>query len=202
MRMCSLILMRAGALTLPMKPKNASKNGLFASLAYNYLDSKDVNSIDAEISSDAFDRNSALGNVNNPNLAPSLFGNKHRFVGTANKRFNYGDGTWATTISLFYEVAEGGRFSYTYSGDVNGDGSILNDLLFIPTVSQLETFNFSGTPAEQETQRQAYNDFIEQDNYLSERRGDFVEKFAVLSPWFSQVDLRLLQDLNLGKNSL
>lgn len=176
--------------------------GYFTSLAYNFLDSRDVNSIDAEISSDAFDRNPALGDVNNPGLAPSLFGDRHRIVGTANKTFNYGDGTWATTISLFAEVAQGGRFSYTYSGDANGDGSILNDLIFIPTESQLQTFNFSGSPAEQESQRQAYNDFIEQDDYLSERRGEFAEKFALLNPFFSNVDLRILQDLNLGRNSI
>jgi len=175
---------------------------LYTSLAYNYLDSRDVNSIEAEISSDAFNRNPALGDVNNPGLAPSLFGDKHRFVGTLNKTFNYGDGTWATTVSLFAEVARGGRFSYTYAGDANGDGSGLNDLIFVPTESELQNFTFSGTAAEQATQREAYNNFIEQDDYLSERRGDFAEKYAVLSPWFSNFDLRLLQDLNLGNNSI
>ena len=171
-------------------------------MAYNYLDSRDVNSIEAEISSDAFNRNPALGDVNNPGLAPSLFGDKHRFVGTLNKTFNYGDGTWATTVSLFAEVARGGRFSYTYAGDANGDGSGLNDLIFVPTESELQNFTFSGTAAEQAAQREAYNNFIEQDDYLSERRGDFAEKYAVLSPWFSNFDLRLLQDLNLGNNSI
>jgi hypothetical protein len=175
---------------------------LYTSLAYNYLDSRDVNSIEAEISSDAFNRNPALGDVNNPGLAPSLFGDKHRFVGTLNKTFNYGDGTWATTVSLFAEVARGGRFSYTYAGDANGDGSGLNDLIFVPTESELQNFTFSGTAAEQAAQREAYNNFIEQDDYLSERRGDFAEKYAVLSPWFSNFDLRLLQDLNLGNNSI
>jgi hypothetical protein len=36
-------------------------NGLFASVAYNYLISKDVNSIEAEITGDAFAFNPALG---------------------------------------------------------------------------------------------------------------------------------------------
>jgi hypothetical protein len=35
-------------------------NGLFASVAYNYLISKDVNSIEAEITGDAFAFNPAL----------------------------------------------------------------------------------------------------------------------------------------------
>lgn len=185
-----------------LEVKKRFVNGLFASLAYNYLDAQDVSSIEAEISSDAFARNPARGNVNDPNLAPSLYGNKHRFVGTANKRFEYGDGTWATTISLFYEYAKGGRFTYTYSGDANGDGSGLNDLIYIPTETELATYLFSGTLTEQLEQRQAFSEFIEQDDYLSDQRGQYAEKYAILSPWNSRWDVRLLQDLNLGKNTL
>lgn len=112
------------------------------------------------------------------------------------------DNRWATTLSLFFEYAKGGRFSYTYSGDANGDGSGLNDLIYIPTASELESYIFTGNTQEQETQRQAFNEFIAQDDYLSSRRGQYAEKYAVLSPWYSQYDLRVLQELNLGQNSL
>lgn len=183
--------------------KKSLANGLNASLAYNYLDARDVSSIEAEISSDAFARNPVRGNVNNPELAPSIYGNKHRIVGTANKTFNYGDGTWATTISIFMEYSQGGRFTYTYSGDANNDGSGLNDLIYIPTESELQQYTFStsgsSTPAEQ---RQAFNAFIEQDDYLSSRRGQYAEKYAILSPWSSRWDVRVVQDLNLGNNRL
>lgn len=182
--------------------KKRFENGLFGSLAYNYLNSQDVSSIEAEISSDAFDRNPARGNVNKPELAPSIYGNRHRFVGTANKTFNYGDGKWATTISLFLEYAQGGRFSYTYSGDANNDGSGLNDLIYVPTESELAAYTFTGTPAEQQTQRDAFNSFIQQDEYLSERRGQYADKYAILSPWNSRWDVRLVQDLNLGNNQI
>ena len=183
--------------------KKRFSDSFFASLAYNYLDSQDLNSIEAEISSDAFNRNPVLGNVNNPELAPSLYGDKHRFVGNLNKTFTYGDGTWGTGISLFVEVAQGGRFSYTYSGDINGDGSGLNDLIYIPTEAELQNYTFAADgDATPEQQRQAFNEFIEQDDYLSDRRGDYAEKYAALSPWFSRFDLRLTQNLNLGSNSL
>ncbi|MEL7834528.1 TonB-dependent receptor [Fodinibius sp. Rm-B-1B1-1] len=182
--------------------KKRFDNGLFASLAYNYLDSKDLSSIEAEISSDAFDRNPAFGNVNKPELAPSLYGNKHRFVGQLNKTFNYGDGMWATTVSLFFEYNQGGRYSYTYSGDANGDGSDLNDLMYIPTESELTSYNFSGDATQQEAQRSAFNEYIEQDDYLSSHRGEYMEKYAILSPWNSRWDLRVLQALNLGNNAL
>lgn len=186
-----------------IEAKKAFKNDLYVSLAYNYLHSEDLNSIEAEISSDAFNRNPARGNVNRPGLAPSLYGNKHRFVGHANKTFTYGDGTWATKLSLFFEVVKGGRFSYTYSGDANGDGSVLNDLIYIPTESELQNYNFAtGGDASVQEQRQAFNEYIMQDDYLSERRGQYAEKYAILSPWYSRFDLRVTEQLNLGRNAL
>lgn len=96
-------------------------------MAYNYLDAKDAASIDAEISSDAYDRNPA--NVNNTNvevLQPSLYGNKHRVIGAFSKKFTYAEDRMATTISLFTEYAQGGKYSFTYAGDINNDGSGLN----------------------------------------------------------------------------
>ncbi|MCO6493977.1 MAG: carboxypeptidase regulatory-like domain-containing protein [Phaeodactylibacter sp.] len=174
------------------------RNGYYASLAYNYLDAKDASSIEAEISGDAYDRNPAINHVNIPRETPSLYGNRHRFVGSANKRFEYGGGTWATTVALFFEYARGGRFTYTYSGDINNDGSGLNDLIYIPTESDLQQMQFSGaTQAEQDAQRNALAAFIAQDDYLSSNRGAYAEKYDILSPWYSRWDLRVLQDLNL-----
>ena len=189
--------------TLELK-KNWS-NGFYASLAYNFLDAKDISSIEAEISSDAYDRNPAFGHVNTPQLAPSLYGNKHRILGTANKKFSYNNGKLATTVSLFFEYAKGGRFSYTYSGDINGDASALNDLIYIPTDSELDQMSFAppvfpGNPTEN-AQREALRAFIAQDDYLSENRGNYAEKYALLSPWFSRWDLRVLQDLVFNDNN-
>lgn len=173
------------------------QNGLYTSIGYNYLDAQDASSIEAEISSDAYDRNPAFGNVNKAVLAPSIYGNRHRIVGSAHKRFEYGGGTWATTVALFFEYAEGNRFTYTYSGDINRDASGLNDLIYIPTSADLEKMPFSTLSATEAQQRTALNAFIEQDEYLSSRRGEYAEKYAILSPWYSTWDLRILQDLNL-----
>ncbi|MEO0582312.1 MAG: carboxypeptidase regulatory-like domain-containing protein [Bacteroidota bacterium] len=166
----------------------------YTSIGYNFLDAQDASSIEAEISSDAYDRNPAIGDVNQAVLAPSLYGNRHRFVGSGFKKFTYGN--MATTIGLFFEYAQGGRFSYTYSGDLNRDGSPLNDLIYIPTADDLNNMQFAGDVEAQESQREALQNFILQDGYLSERRGGYVEKYGILSPWFSTWDLRILQDFN------
>ncbi|GAA4279023.1 TonB-dependent receptor [Aquimarina mytili] len=174
--------------------KNFS-NGLFASVAYNFLEAKDASSLDAEISSDAFDRNPALGNVNQAVETRARYGDKHRIVGQINKAFSYGKNKqWRTSIGAFYEYAQGGRFSYTYSGDINGDGSPLNDLIYIPTQEDLASYNFSGDFTEQQTQRVAFEAYIQQDEYLRERRGSYAEKYAILSPWRGRWDVKLLQD--------
>lgn len=175
-------------------------NGLFTSIAYDYLDSKDASSIPAEISGDAFARNPAFGNVNEAALAYSRYGHNHRVVGAAHKRFEYG--RMATTVAVFFEYVRGGRFSYTYSGDINGDGSGLNDLIYIPTEAEMNQIEFADA-SQADVQRAAMNAFIEQDEYLSANRGSFAEKYAVLSPWFSTWDLRVAQDIMVGeKNSV
>ena len=175
------------------------QNGFYVSAAYNYLNAKDVSSLSAEISSDAYDRNPAYGNINQAQLGYSSYGNRHRFVGSASKRFVYGQTRrWATTVSAVAEYAQGGRFSFTYAGDINNDGASDNDQLFIPTQAQLGQMKFSGSDAEQTAQRAGFEAYIEQDTYLSSHRGQVAEKFASLSPWYSTVDLRLLQEYTLA----
>ncbi len=169
-------------------------NGLYTSLAYNYGVSKDASSIPAEISSDAYDRNPAYGNVNQAVLANSLYGSLHRVVGNLNKKFTYGNGKWATTVSTFFQYVKGGRYSYTYSGDINNDGSGNNDLIYIPTDAQIDQMAFAGANAA--AQRTAFKAFIAQDDYLAENRGKVAEKYGMLSPWWNSWDVRVLQDYN------
>ncbi len=177
-------------------------NGLFTSIAYSYLDAKDASSIPAEISSDAFARNPALGNVNVPVLAASRYGNKHRVVGSAYKTFEYANGKMSTSVALYMEYTRGGRFSYTYSGDINGDGSGLNDLIYIPSDSEIDQMAFTGSAQEQEDQRRALKEFIAQDEYLSAHRGEYAGKYAILSPWYSTWDMRVLQNFKLASTNL
>lgn len=184
------------SMTWSVEAKKYWDNGFYTSLGYNFLDARTVSSNTREISSDIFEGNPIVGNANRPETSNALYGNKHRFVGTANKTWTYGnEEQWGTTLSLFFEAAQGGRFSYTYSGDANGDGSGLNDLIYIPTESDLDEYNFSGNPQQQQAQRNALSDFIAQDDYLNSRRGQYAERYAILSPWYSKVDVRVVQEL-------
>jgi len=173
------------------KAQKTFDNGLYAMLAYSYLNAKDVNSIEAEITSDAFAGNPAVGNVNNDVLAYSKYGDTHRFIGVASKQWKYSNDKWSTTISTFFEYAQGGRFNYTYGGDINGDGSGVNDLIYIPTSSEIGQMTFSGAG-----QGAALEDYIAQDDYLSDRRGQYAERYGAIAPWRGKWDVKFLQDYN------
>ncbi|MCF6168423.1 carboxypeptidase regulatory-like domain-containing protein [Lutibacter sp.] len=176
------------------KAQQTFENGLYLMAAYSYLNSKDVNSIEAEITGDAFAFNPALGNVNDATLAFSKYGDTHRFIMVTSKTWQYGaNDKWGTTISSFYELAKGGRFSYTYSGDINNDGSNLNDLIYIPTSAEINQMQFSGAG-----QAAAFDQFIQQDDYLSGRRGSYAERYGALTPWRGKLDMKFIQELKVG----
>ena len=178
-----------------VKAQKTFDNGLYTSLAYSYLDSKDVNSIEAEITSDAFDGNAIVGDANADVLSNSRYGDTHRFVGVISKAFKTG-----TTISTFFEYAQGGRFNYLTSGDLNNDGVVSrsNDLLYIPTAAEISQMNFSGPG-----QAEAFEAYIQQDDYLSDNRGSYADRYGALAPWRGRWDLKILQDIKFGnKNTL
>jgi len=176
--------------------KSWSKN-MFATIGYDYLNSMDASSIPAEISSDAYARNPAIGHVNQAKLTPSLYGHKHRVMGAFSKKFNYAK-KWGTTVSTFFEYVQGGRYSYTYSGDINHDGSGANDLIYIPTAVDINHMNFDESQFSAADQKAALEAFIQQDKYLVSNRGQYAGKYAQLSPWYSTWDLRILQEYKMA----
>ncbi len=184
---------KARAYNATLKAQKTFDNGLYTMLAYSYLNSKDVNSIEAEITGDAFAGNAVVGNVNDETLAYSRYGDTHRIIGVASKRFDYGGDKWATTISTFFEYAQGGRFSYTYGGDINNDGSGLNDLIYIPTSGEISQMQFSGPG-----QAEAFEAYIQQDDYLNGRRGQYAERYGATAPWRGRWDIKFLQDYNFN----
>ncbi|MFA5806056.1 MAG: TonB-dependent receptor, partial [Melioribacteraceae bacterium] len=102
--------------------------GLNTSLSYTYLEAKSLMK-STEIALAMFGENPTQGNPNKPYLSYSEFGNRNRIVASATYRHEWSE-SWATSLGVFIEVAEGNRFSgaggnrysYIYSGDVNGDG--------------------------------------------------------------------------------
>ncbi len=188
---------------ISLQAQQTLKNGWFIQGSYNYLIAKDASSISAEISSDAFDRNPILNNANEAKNSTSLYGNKHRFVIAGIKKYEYGaEKKYATTISFFANWVSGDRFAYVYGGDINNDGTGTNDLFYVPTDKEVDLMQFAnysdvfGVVQAPAVQRATFKNYLATDKYLSQRRGQYTEKYAGSTPWFSQVDMRILQDFN------
>ncbi|MBG6235945.1 outer membrane receptor protein involved in Fe transport [Pedobacter sp. CAN_A7] len=151
-------------------------------------------------------------NPNDPTLSYSSNLNPDRVIANIAYRKEYLKNL-ATSFSLFYEGSQQGRFSYTYSNDFNRDG-YANDLIYVP--ANPSEIAFSGNLATgtkdnpkvytPEQQSEIFFDYIEQDKYLSSRKGQYAERNGGTSPWRNQFDFRLTQEIfkNYGnsKNSM
>jgi hypothetical protein len=182
--------------------------GLSAIASYSFTQAKNTLK-STEIASVLWQNQPVQGDPNRPELSYSEFGQRHRIVAAATWARQWSDAL-RTQIGLFFEVAEGNRFagsggnrySYIYSGDVNGDGAAGNDLIYIPRDAndiRLESFvGADGATVTAEDQRARMEAFIEQDDYLSSHRGEIAERFGAVNPWYNNVDLRVLQDFAFG----
>jgi hypothetical protein len=184
--------------------------GLNTNLSYSFTEAKNQLK-STEIASVLWQNQPVKGDPNKPELSFSEFGIRNRIVGSATYTHSW-TRALATHFGLFLEMAQGNRFagaggnrySFIYAGDVNGDGYAGNDLIYIPESKSEITFDpytdASGNEVSADQQWSALNAFIEQDDYLSSHRGEIAERFGAVNPWFTNIDLKILQDyvLNLG----
>lgn len=173
--------------------------GLDAMVAYTYTDAQSVND-GGSIAQSIWRDRAVSGNPNDNALSYSNYLLQNRIIASLNYRKEYG-GHFATTIGAFYSLAQSGRFSYVYSGDMNGDntgGS--NDLIYVPrSQSEILLINDGAHTAAQ--QWAELDQYINQDDYLKTRRGQYAERNGGIQPWRGQLDIRLLQDfyVEVGK---
>lgn len=137
---------------------------------------------------------------NNPKLAYSNFDIRHRIV--ANLNYNL---LWKhaghTNINLFVSAQSGSPFTY---GIVNNSIQGLPQqisLVYIPRMDEAIHYfkNIESGPSAMQ-QAEAFNAFIDNNEYLKSRRGQFTERNTGRTPWNVQADLRLAHDLPLNKN--
>lgn len=174
--------------------KKAFSNG-FVQAAYNYGEAE--NTVDAgSIAFGSFTGNAISGNPNNAPLSFSSNSPGHRFFLTANYRKEY-FGFGATGISLFFDARTIGNTSYIFSGDLNGDTATGNDLIYIPRdTSEMNFQDITGAvPFTAAQQAAAWEAYIQQDPYLSKRRGEYAVRNAVFLPMLGRMDLSVSQDI-------
>jgi hypothetical protein len=120
---------------------------------------------------------------------------------TGSYRFEYLK--FGATMVSFYWNAYQFNTQYAFGGDLNGDGGTSNDLLYIHRDTSEMNFvpqTVGGRTFTAAEQAQAWNAYIEQDSYLSQRRGQYAERGGVFLPMIKRLDFTVAQDLfkNLG----
>ena len=120
----------------------------------------------------------------------------------------YWNGWTSTTISVIYNGFSGGRYSLTMNekSDFNGDGFSGNSLLYIPTDEELSKMVFTGVDKDgkalsmtAEESRAAFKQWIENDSYAKNHRGQYAERNSNLSNWEHEIDLHLAQPSTIFK---
>ncbi len=179
------------------------KKGLWGSIAYTHSQATDLMNA-GSIASSTFQGAKSITSNNNLPVSNAINNTPNRVVGVLGYRIEYGKKYGAaTSINIGYIGEQSGTVSYTYGGDQNGDGINGNDLMFIPKVATdlkftdiTQTVGGSTvvlyTAAEQAA---AFDKFIDQDAYLSTRRGQYAERNASTLPMLNRLDLSVTQDV-------
>jgi len=126
---------------------------------------------------------------------------------------------FASHVSLIYEGMNtgyaggygGARYSYTWASSFAGDYGA-NSLLYIPgSRAELDGWNFvdNGTVNDAkgnsvtytaDMQRDDFWAYINQDDYLKNRKGQYTERGGAVMPWRNTFDFKFAQDFFLNVN--
>ena len=168
------------------------KYGFSGMFAYTYTMAKDLTSNPGSSAFSAFSSNSAVGSLNDPGLSYSYFATPNKLVGSISYHIEYAK-MFATTFSLVYQGYQQGRWSYTYSNDLNGDG-VSSDLMYVPTsATDINFAAASGMTAAE--QQDAFWTYVQNNKYLKSHEGGYAARFGEVKPWIHRFDAKILQDI-------
>lgn len=181
------------------------KNGLYAKAGYAYGESKNTND-PTPMASASWAYNAISHNPNQADLSYAKYSPGHRLFALLSYEHNFFK-IGNTAFSIFIDRFSTGRVSYTYSGDLNGDGSPGNDLLYIPNNQNEMNFieyTAGGKIYTAEQQAAAWDAYISQDAYLNKRRGKYAERYGYELPYVTRLDASISQSVKatiLGKSN-
>ena len=170
---------------------------LYTMIAYTNGKSMSVND-GGSIAQSMWRDRSVSGDPNSDAISYSNFYQPNRIIAAAFYRFEYFKNRFATSFGFTYEAANAGNASYVYNGDLNNDGLTSNDLIYVPNDQSdiiLEGVNATDTRTASVLWSQL-NNYINQDPYLSSRKGKYAERNGLQLPFYNRLDMNFTQDFN------
>ena len=168
-------------------------NNFEGQLAYTYGHSYDVASMTSSVAYSNFQfGRSVKGDIHARDLGVSKFDSPHRFIA---------NGTYSlptkTDISFILIGESGTPFEFVYGGDMNGDGSTNNDLIYVPTDAHVTSeIQFAANGATSiAAQQDAFENFIKSNDCLSSQRGKIMDRNTCRTPWSKRLDVTFRQSL-------
>ena len=135
----------------------------------------------------------------------SIFATGHRVIAQASYTAEYARG-FKTRISMFYNGQSGNPYTFVVgasnSAFVNDGGFSFNEVIYVPAtradINIVDATDRDGNvTATADAQWAALDAFIDNDPYLSKRRGQYAERNGSFAPFEHQLDMRLLQDFGI-----
>ena len=176
----------------------SDKTSLNVGLGYAWLDAEVGNPVNSSTAGSSYEE-VAVTNLNNAALGPALWANEHNFVIRARLKHYWNDNN-ATSVSMFFQRRSGRPFSYTYEDDTVEEYFGDSDdeervLLYVPTGPSDPLMNFSNLS---QAEIDGLFDFFDATG-LSAYAGGIAPKNAFNSPWSSDLDMRIQQDIGVWK---
>ncbi len=191
--------------------------GLDLSASYTYSTAKSYSEgIGEQVSAAYNNYRHSVNAVNDQETGYATYVAPNRLLLSASYRLK--EGKYATnTFSLIYDGYQYGylgdysfnRYSYVFNSNVVGDPTAPASLLYIPASrEELDTWDFAdngqvnGDAYTADMQRDDFWAYIQQDDYLKDRLGQYTERGGAKMPWHHQLDFKYVRDMSikLGKN--
>lgn len=177
------------------KLEKSFEKGFSAMVAYTHSEAKNLTDGGGDQASSAWNGNPNVNGANSAELSYAGYVVPDNIIASASYRIEYFK-HGATTLSLFYQGASEGRYSYTYSSNVVRDGGASN-LIYVPRDPSEITFSaqtVNGVLWTPQAQSDAFFAFINQDKYLSGRKGMYAERNGAQYPWRNRIDAKIMQE--------
>ena len=182
--------------SLTAKLEKSFSKGFSGMIAFTHSEAKNLVDGAGDQASSAWNGNANVNGANSAELSYTSYVTPNKLIASASYRIEYLK-ILGTSISFFYEGGSAGRFSYVYSTNIVRDGAGSNNLIYVPKDPTEITFvpkTVNGNVWTAQSQSDWFFNYINQDKYLSTRKGQYAERNGAVSPWTNKIDVKFQQD--------